>query len=68
MIRIENYYLGAPVTEAHLPKTTKGDKTRHGYGLKSVRYIVEKYDGSMTIRTENNWFVVRVLIPISKQE
>ena len=68
MIRIENYYLGAPVTEAHLPKTTKGDKTRHGYGLKSVRYIAEKYDGSMTIRTENNWFVVRVLIPISKQE
>lgn len=68
MIRIENYYLGVPVTGAHLPKTTKGDKTRHGYGLKSVRYIAEKYDGSMTIRTENNWFVVRVLIPISKQE
>ncbi len=32
-----------------LPKTTKGDKTVHGYGLKSMLRIAEKYGGSMTM-------------------
>lgn len=66
MIRLENYYHGESLDGKHLPKTTKTDKKRHGYGLKSVRYIVEKYNGSMTLRTENNWFVVRILIPLDQ--
>lgn len=64
MIRIENYYQGNPVEDNKLPKTTKIDKKSHGYGLKSVKYIAEKYEGSMTVRTENDWFIVRVLLPI----
>ena len=67
LIRIENYYRGKALKDNHLPKTTKVDAKRHGYGLKSVRYIAEKYEGSMTIRTENQWFVVRVLIPLPKE-
>lgn len=67
MIRLENYYLGDLIDGKHLPKTTKTDKRNHGYGLKSVRYIAEKYNGSMTIRIENNWFVVRILIPLNGQ-
>lgn len=65
MIRLENYYRGDLMDEKNIPRTTKTDKRNHGYGLKSVRYIVEKYNGSMTIRIENNWFVVRILIPIT---
>ena len=66
MIRLENYYHGDSVDGKYLPKTTKTDKKRHGFGLKSVRYIVEKYNGSMTLRTENNWFVIRILIPLDQ--
>jgi sensor histidine kinase regulating citrate/malate metabolism len=44
--------------------TTKSDKKNHGYGLKSIRYTVEKYEGSMTIRQPNDWFELHVLIPI----
>lgn len=51
--------------EDGLPKTTKDDKEYHGYGLKSISYIANKYDGTMTISHENNWFSLKVLLPIS---
>lgn len=37
--------------------TTKSDKSRHGIGLKSVRYIVEKYNGLLICDAINNEFV-----------
>ena len=67
MIRMENYYHGNGELKDTIPKTTKADKQRHGYGLKSVNYTVEKYGGSMTIRPEDNWFVIRILIPIMEE-
>lgn len=63
MIKFENYCEDAPSLEYGLPKTTKKNKNYHGYGLKSINMITEKYGGSMTIKTENNWFVLRLLIP-----
>ena len=39
-----------------LPKTTKRDKQNHGFGLRSIREIVERYHGSMEIRTEGDVF------------
>jgi hypothetical protein len=76
MIRFENYYEGEikieeglpqgskPGLLAGLPETTKGDTGYHGFGLKSIRHTVEKYHGTITIHTENDWFVLRVLVPI----
>jgi sensor histidine kinase regulating citrate/malate metabolism len=75
MIRFENYYEseikieeglprgGKPGLLAGLPETTKGDTGYHGFGLKSIRHTVEKYHGTITIHTENDWFVLRVLVP-----
>ena len=60
---IENYTESSPRFENGLPKTTKTDPTFHGYGLKSISYIAEKYGGSMTIKYENSWFSLNVLIP-----
>lgn len=45
-------------------RTTKIDKKKHGYGLKSIRYSIEKYDGSVTVDQKNNWFELDILIPI----
>lgn len=62
-IRVENCY------EEHLnfidglPQTTKSDTKNHGYGLKSIESTVKKYGGSVTIRAENGWFELRILIP-----
>lgn len=63
LIRFENYYEGKPVSDISELKTKKPDKFRHGYGLKSIRYIAEKYNGFMNINSDGNWMVVQVVIP-----
>lgn len=45
------------------PVTSKKDKANHGYGLKSIRYSVEKYGGTMSFGVENHWFELKLLIP-----
>ena len=64
IIRVENYCETELIMDDGLPVTTKGDKRYHGYGIKSMRYTIEKYEGSLTIHTENHWFTLRILIPI----
>ncbi len=64
MIRIENYYedILQPNGEDYL--STKQDKKYHGYGIKSIRYTADQYDGAVYINTENNWFDIKIAIPI----
>jgi hypothetical protein len=67
-IRIENCYSDELAFENGLPTTTKKDKEYHGYGLKSIQNTVKKYGGSVTINAQDNWFELRILIPIPKTE
>lgn len=67
MIRFENYCEAELMTEDALPVTTKNNKEYHGYGLKSIKSTVEKYGGTMTIRMEEHWFYLRLLIPLKKE-
>jgi signal transduction histidine kinase len=46
-----------------LPLSTKKDKVNHGYGSKSIRYIVEKYHGQMKIDHENDIYHLSIIIP-----
>lgn len=48
--------------------TTKKDKKYHGYGMKSIRYTVNKYGGAVTIDTKENWFDLKILIPIKEEQ
>ncbi len=64
MIRFENYYEGGVALEEGRLVTTKKDKQFHGYGIKSIHYIVNKYDGVVYIDTENQWFDLKILIPL----
>lgn len=64
MIRVENYYEGGLELAEGQIKTTKADKTFHGYGIKSIRYTAYKYDGAVDIDTENQWFNLKILIPL----
>ncbi len=50
----------------NLPKTTKGDNVKHGYGLKSITQVAEKYGGAMNCSYEDGWFKVKVLLAASK--
>lgn len=47
-----------------LPLTTKGNDIVHGYGTKSIRYIVNKYDGNVTFNIIDNIFSTNITIPI----
>lgn len=46
------------------PVTTKGDKNLHGFGLRSIRYIVKQYDGYVNISDADGCFSLKILIPI----
>ena len=64
VIRVENYYDAAlrHDSDGNL-RTTKRDRARHGFGVKSIRHIAAQYHGEVSIRTEDHWFVLTVLIP-----
>lgn len=64
VIQSRNYFAGALVMEQGVPETTKKNRERHGFGLPSIRYTVEKYGGKMTINSENEVFVVTLMLPI----
>ncbi|WP_336708779.1 sensor histidine kinase [Oerskovia sp. USHLN155] len=64
MVRFENYHVGDLDFDDGIPRTTKRDALNHGYGLRNMRQVVEGYGGSLTVRTESDWFVVRALIPV----
>ena len=65
-IRVENCYEGDIRFVAGLPSTRK-DARYHGYGMKSIRSAVEKYNGSMTVKAEDGWFELRLLFPVPQR-
>lgn len=58
MIVVKNKFKG---TFMQNMKTTKGDKEFHGIGLKSVKHIVEKYNGEISFEKEQDEFWVTIL-------
>ncbi|MCD8097314.1 MAG: ATP-binding protein, partial [Lachnospiraceae bacterium] len=64
LVHCENAYSGALQFENVLPITTKTDKRYHGYGLRSVQLLVERYNGSMKIHTSGNVFALDILLTI----
>lgn len=64
VLRVENYYDSAlkTDTEGNL-RTTKKDARSHGFGVKSIRHIVQQYGGEVTIRTKDHWFTLTALVP-----
>jgi signal transduction histidine kinase len=63
LVKIENRYAGEVRFDGKDLITTKNNKDYHGYGVKSIRKTVEKYDGTVTIRTEDGWFLLSILFP-----
>ena len=45
-----------------LPETIKENKNYHGYGMKSMRMIIEKYDGALNISIEDGMFYLDAFI------
>lgn len=62
-IIVVNPYIGEINYKDGVYNTSKGDKYAHGFGLKSVKSIVNKYDGDIKITSEKNLFTVSILLP-----
>ena len=62
-IEESNYYKGdISYNNDGSLKTTKDNKKYHGYGTKSIAYIVKKYDGKMEIEAKDKIFKVKIAI------
>jgi len=46
--------------------STKKDSAGHGYGIRSIRYAVEKYGGTVTYRIKGRIFELNILIPLPR--
>lgn len=51
-----------------IPPTSKSDKQNHGFGLKSIREIVERYHGSLELESADGAFNLFLYIPLSYAE
>ena len=52
------------IYEDGIPVTNKKDKLSHGFGLRSIRQILRKYEGFLNISEEDGCFSLKMLIPI----
>ena len=67
-IRTENYCDEKIQFRNGMPVTTQKDKRLHGYGMKSICATVEKYGGSTVACQKDNWFELKILIPVSGKQ
>lgn len=56
IIKVENSFEEQPVMEDGEIQSSKEDKQRHGWGLKSARTAAESYDGSLETSFHDNVF------------
>lgn len=55
---IKNPTQNTLTVNGELPATSKDDKVYHGFGLSNIRFVVNKYNGTMKIFSENNFFIL----------
>lgn len=65
-INIQNYSKEKLTIENNLPITTKADRKSHGYGVRSMQIVVEKYGGELTLSEEDGTVSLYILLPIRK--
>lgn len=62
-VTIENFCSRSLTLENGMPVTDKPDRHNHGYGLKSIKRISEKYDGHCKWILEDSCFRLALLFP-----
>lgn len=62
-IRQDNFYTGTIQVKNGWPLTTKPHREDHGFGMKSIGLLVEKYDGTYAFSFENGIFYLEINIP-----
>ena len=68
LLTIKNSYCGPLREEEGIFFSKKADIANHGYGLKNVKRIVEKYNGVMEISHTDSIFCVDIMLYIPDSE
>lgn len=66
VVHIENYFDGSVEFKDGLPKTRK-DENYHGFGMKSMKFIAEKYGGDIITFVREDVFVLEILLPFDEK-
>ena len=62
-VSVENYYSGVTrFSDDGLPITSKRDRSNHGFGVRSMRAIAERYGGSLHAGVQDGVFYLNVLL------
>ena len=61
VLHVENFFDAALNMVDGMPVTTKKE-SGHGFGLRSIREIAEKYNGVATVQAESNIFKLTVVL------
>lgn len=66
MIEVENSFYHKIVMdrESQLPVSTKEDKAFHGFGLRNIRRVAQKYHGDMEVETTGQVFRLSVMLQV----
>lgn len=68
LFQIENPCEGEVLISDGLPRTSKPDAENHGFGVRSIRDIAEKYQGLMKLEQKDGLFVLRLTFPVYAQQ
>lgn len=65
-IHVDNYCETAPVFADGVPLTTKGDNGFHGFGTRSIQYIVRRYHGDVRMGYAEHQFYLDILFHLDQ--
>lgn len=63
-LSVRNVYAVEPVFDNGNLRTSKGDEQNHGFGMKSIKLIAEKYGGEMSVSAVDGVFTLNMLFPL----
>lgn len=69
-IHMENYYSAGKKIKFidGLPQTDKQDKRLHGFGVRSMKMIVEKLGGNISMRVNEAVFSLDIILPVAETD
>ncbi len=67
-IHVENRCGTPPAFRDGMPQTTKEDRNSHGFGVRSIRYLAERYHGHASFQAAHDMFLLDIVIPIPERQ
>jgi len=67
VIHEENYCLDDLTFKDGMPVTTKNNPALHGFGTKSIEYVVKKYKGTFAFEKKENKFSLNIMFKIRQK-